>query len=199
MVKRKRLGKVKVNKLGLKDVVAKRQKAAARELKRTQRDLRVAKEELTAQRERKRNAPTPIEKRKDLGYEAVSAGMRVDVENRRAQKEKLRAERNLKKLQMSKSSMMGSSSSPAKTKTKKKIKGLSRTPGSTSTSSKTSASSKTASSASTKKRKILIGQHQEDLLDDAQVDEHEKTIGPEEEDGGFINLLEGLLLEDKRS
>lgn len=93
MVKRKRIGKVKTNKLTLKDVAAKRQKAAARELKRTQRDLKEAKKELGTQRQRKKNAPAPIEKRKDLGYGCVAGGMRADLDERRRRKEAKREER----------------------------------------------------------------------------------------------------------
>ncbi|CAD7948215.1 unnamed protein product [Amoebophrya sp. A120] len=97
-MKRKRLGKVKTNKVSLKDIQEKRQKQAEKELKKTAKQIEEARAECAVQKRRKQNAPAPIAKRKNLGYDSVSAGARVEFEkNKRERKLQRKLERKKKK------------------------------------------------------------------------------------------------------
>eukprot|EP00440_Ansanella_granifera_P037762 gb/GFBE01040964.1/.p1 GENE.gb/GFBE01040964.1/~~gb/GFBE01040964.1/.p1 ORF type:complete len:147 (+),score=49.23 gb/GFBE01040964.1/:1-441(+) len=56
--------------------------------------LKEAKKEATKTKARKRRAPAPIKERKALDYDPVDAGMRKDLEAKRAAREASKAERD---------------------------------------------------------------------------------------------------------
>ncbi|CAD7930999.1 unnamed protein product [Amoebophrya sp. A25] len=97
MVKRKRLGKNKTNRVSLKDLAEKRQKQAEKELKKTLREVRASRDEHKVIKRRKANAPAPIEKRKGLGYAGISAGAREQFERAKEARAKRRVEKLLAK------------------------------------------------------------------------------------------------------